>query len=98
MHIPDGMLDTKTWVSTWAISGGFIGYAVRWTRDRLTQQRIVLMAVMSALVFALQMLNFPVAGGTTGHFAGGAMCAIVFGPWPAVLVISAEASEQETPP
>ena len=67
MHIPDGMLDTKTWVSTWAISGGFIGYAVRWTRDRLSQQRIVLMAVMSALVFALQMLNFPVAGGTTGH-------------------------------
>jgi cobalt/nickel transport system permease protein len=89
MHIPDGMLDTKTWVSTWAISGGFIGYAVRWTRDRLSQQRIVLMAVMSALVFALQMLNFPVAGGTTGHFAGGAACAIILGPWPAVLVLSA---------
>ncbi len=89
MHIPDGMLETKTWVATWAMSGGFIGYAVRWTRDKLSQQRIVLMAVMSALVFALQMLNFPVAGGTTGHFAGGAACAIILGPWPAVLVLSA---------
>jgi cobalt/nickel transport system permease protein len=54
----------------------------------LDQQRIVLMAVMAALVFALQMLNFPVAGGTSGHFGGGAAAAIMLGPWPAVIVLT----------
>jgi cobalt/nickel transport system permease protein len=88
MHIPDGMLDTRTWVSTGIGSAGFVAYAVREVRRRLSEGRLVLMAVLAALVFALQMLNFPVAGGTSGHFAGGAAAAILLGPWPAVVIMT----------
>jgi len=88
MHIPDGMLSTPVVAVTGVSSAGFVGYAVSWVRTRLTQQRTVLMAVMAALIFALQMLNFPVAGGTSGHFAGGAVAAIVLGTWPAVIVMT----------
>lgn len=88
MHIPDGMLDTRTWVTTAAGSAGFVAYAVREVRRRLSEGRLVLMAVLAALIFALQMLNFPVAGGTSGHFAGGAAAAILLGPWPAVVIIT----------
>lgn len=87
MHIPDGMMSTQVVAATGAASAGFVGYAVAWVR-KLDQQRIVLMAVMAALVFALQMLNFPVAGGTSGHFGGGAAAAIMLGPWPAVIVLT----------
>ncbi len=88
MHIPDGMLSNATVAVTGATSAGFVGYATAWVRKHLGQERIVLMAVMAALIFALQMLNFPVAGGTSGHFAGGALAAIVLGPWPAVIVMT----------
>lgn len=88
MHIPDGMLETRTWVSCWAAATGLLAYAIRWVRRHVSQQRVVLMAVMAALVFALQMLNFPVAGGTSGHFAGGAAAAILLGPWPAMIVLT----------
>ena len=88
MHIPDGMLDTRTWVATAAGSAGFVAYAVREVRRRLSEGRLVLMSVLAALIFALQMLNFPVAGGTSGHFAGGAAAAILLGPWPAVVIMT----------
>ena len=88
MHIPDGMLETRTWASAWVASGSAIAYASRYVRRRTDDARLVLMSVLAALVFALQMLNFPVAGGTSGHFAGGAALAIVIGPWPAVLVMT----------
>lgn len=88
MHIPDGMLSTQVVAATGAGATGFVAYAVAWTRKHLDQRRVVLMAVLAALVFALQMLNFPVAGGTSGHFAGGAAVAILLGPWPAVIVMT----------
>jgi cobalt/nickel transport system permease protein len=89
VHIPDGMLEARTWIPAWLGSAGVIGYAVREVRRRLSDGTIVMMAVMAALIFALQMLNFPVAGGTSGHFAGGAAAAIVLGLWPAMLVMAA---------
>ncbi|MGB4594148.1 MAG: energy-coupling factor ABC transporter permease [Coriobacteriia bacterium] len=89
MHIPDGMLDTKTWVSSWIGSAGALAYASAQVRKQLQDNKVVLMAVLAALVFALQMLNFPVAGGTSGHFAGGAAVAIILGPWPAMIVMTA---------
>lgn len=88
MHIPDGMLSTQVVAATGATSAGFVGYAVAWAKKHLDPRRIVLMAVMAALVFALQMLNFPVGIGTSGHFAGGAMAAIMLGAWPAVIVLT----------
>lgn len=81
MHIPDGMLDTKTWVTAWLGSAGAVGYALRRLRQTAEDGRVVLMAVLAALVFAMQMLNFPVGVGTSGHFTGGAAAAIVLGPW-----------------
>lgn len=89
MHIPDGMLNTTTWVTAWAGSAAAVGLGVRRVRQTMSESRLVLMAVLAALVFALQMLNFPVAGGTSGHFSGGAAAAIILGPWPAVLVMTA---------
>ena len=89
MHIPDGMLDTKTWVTCWAGAAGAIGYSSAWIRKHFDQSRIVLMAVLAALIFALQMLNFPVAGGTSGHFGGGVLAGIILGPWPAAMVMTA---------
>lgn len=87
MHIPDGMLSNQVAAAAGAVSVGFVGYAVRWVK-RLDPRRVVLMAVMAALVFALQMLNFPVAGGTSGHFAGGAAAGILLGAWPAMIVMT----------
>lgn len=88
MHIPDGMLDTKTWATAWVGSAGALTYAARRVRQSANDSRLVLMSVIAALVFALQMLNFPVAGGTSGHFAGGAAAAILLGPWQALLVMA----------
>lgn len=88
MHIPDGMLSTPVAVVSGATSAGFVGYAVAWTKRNLSEHRTVLMSVMSALVFALQMLNFPIAPGISGHFSGGAAVAILLGPWPAVIVMT----------
>lgn len=88
MHIPDGMLDTRTVAIGWIAAVPAVGHAVRVVRRRVPESRIVLLAVLAALIFALQMLNFYVAGGTTGHFAGGALAAILLGPWPAVIVLT----------
>ena len=68
---------------------GLIAYAIAWIKRRLSEQKIVLMAVLGALIFALQMLNFPVAGGTSGHFLGATLAAITVGFWPAVIVMAA---------
>ena len=89
MHIPDGMLEARTWIPAWLGSAGVLAYGIRRIRQTLSDGTIVMMAVMAALIFALQMLNFPVAGGTSGHFAGGAAAAIVLGLWPAMLVVAA---------
>ena len=88
MHIPDGMLSTPTWAASWVGAAGMLGWAVREVRRRFSDARLVLMAVLASLIFALQMLNFPVAGGTSGHFTGGAAAAIVLGPWPAVVILT----------
>ncbi|HSQ22359.1 MAG TPA: energy-coupling factor ABC transporter permease, partial [Coriobacteriia bacterium] len=94
MHIPDGMLEARTWIPAWLGSAGVLAYAIRRVRQTLTDGGIVMMAVLAALIFALQMLNFPVAGGTSGHFAGGAAAAIVVGLWPAMLVMAAVVTVQ----
>jgi cobalt/nickel transport system permease protein len=54
----------------------------------LGERQIPLMGILAAFVFAAQMINFPVAGGTSGHLLGGALVAILLGPWAAVLVMT----------
>jgi cobalt/nickel transport system permease protein len=88
MHIPDGFLDTKTWVSLYLVSAGAISISVGRANRQLEDKRIPLMGVTAAFVFVAQMLNFPVPGGTSGHFVGAALIAILLGPWAALLVIT----------
>ena len=88
MHIPDGMLDTKTFSTLCVGAAAGVGYAGYWVRKNFDSSKIVLMAVMAALIFALQMLNFPIAGGTSGHFTGGALVGIMLGAWPGAIVMT----------
>lgn len=88
MHIPDGFLDTKTWVSFWAVSFGFISISVKKAKEELKEKTIPLMGVLGAFIFAAQMLNFPVLNGTSGHFVGGVLAGIVLGPFAGFIVMS----------
>ncbi len=88
MHIPDGFLDTKSAVAAWGVSSAGLGFALRRAR-RMPAGRVPLMGLTAAFVFAAQMLNFPVAGGTSGHLVGAVLVAALLGPSAAVIVISA---------
>lgn len=88
MHIPDGFLAMNTWLPTWLISVAGIGYSIKVASRKLKERFVPLMGVMSAFIFAAQMLNFPVAGGTSGHLLGGVLAAILLGPFSAAIVIS----------
>jgi cobalt/nickel transport system permease protein len=89
MHIPDGFLTLAVSLICWAITISLLSIAIRKTNQTLGEKRAPLMGVMAAFIFAAQMLNFPVAGGTSGHLLGGALAAIVLGPWAAMLVMTA---------
>lgn len=88
MHIPDGFLDTKTWIGMGGISTIFISIAVRKANRKISEKHIPLFGVMAAFVFASQMFNFPVGGGTSGHFLGATLIAILLGPWASVLIMT----------
>lgn len=94
MHIPDGFLDTKTWVTLSVVSGLSVGLAIKktsnitYTEDKSGEKQIPMMGVIAAFVFAAQMLNFPVAGGTSGHFMGGVLAAILLGPFSGLLIMA----------
>ena len=89
MHIPDGFLDPKTAVTTGVLAAAGLGVALRQARLHLPARRVPLLGLSAAFVFAAQMLNFPVAGGTSGHLIGGVLTAALLGPSAAVIVISA---------
>jgi cobalt/nickel transport system permease protein len=88
LHIPDGFLSLGVSLVCWVLAVAAIAYALRQTRGQLGSQQIPLMGVLAAFIFAAQAINFPVAGGTSGHLLGGALAAILLGPWAAVLVMT----------
>src|SRR6185369_14245592 len=88
MHIPDGFLDTRTAATTAAISVCGLGFALRRVRLTLPPRRVPLLGLAAAFVFAAQMINFPVAGGTSGHLIGATLTAVLLGPSAAIVVIS----------
>lgn len=94
LHIPDGFLSLVVSVVCWVITVIVIGTAISRTNKSLGEKQIPLMGVMAAFIFAAQMINFPVAGGTSGHLLGGALAAIVLGPWAGMLVMTAVISVQ----
>ncbi len=88
MHIPDGFLNAQTWIPAWIVSAGGIGLALRKAAQLVKERFIPLMGVMAAFIFAAQMLNFPVMGGTSGHFLGGVLAAVMLGPYAGAVVIA----------
>lgn len=88
MHIPDGFLDIKTCVATAVASGVALSYSVKRSSELLDERQLPTLGIMSAFIFAAQMVNFPVAGGTSGHLLGAALATVLLGPWSASLVIA----------
>ncbi|MDI6631887.1 MAG: energy-coupling factor ABC transporter permease [Thermoanaerobacteraceae bacterium] len=88
MHIPDGFLDPKTWIGCSAITVAMLSAAVRRTKEKLAEKQVPLMGVMAAFIFAAQMINFPIIGGTSGHLVGGVLAAVLFGPFSASIIMT----------
>ncbi len=80
MHVPDGFLDAPTSVATGVVAAVGIGIALRGARRELDDRTAPLAGLVATFVFATQMLNFPVASGTSGHLLGGALAAVLVGP------------------
>jgi cobalt/nickel transport system permease protein len=87
MHIPDGFVSAPINVATFAISAAALGISVAKAKNDLDERTTPLLGVTAAFVFAAQMLNFPVAGGTSGHFLGAVLAGILLGPFNACLVL-----------
>ncbi len=88
MHIPDGFLSANTLIPAWVVSIGGISYCIKKASLALKDKMIPLMGIMAAFVFAAQMLNFPVIGGTSGHLLGGVFAAVMLGPYMGAIVIT----------
>jgi cobalt/nickel transport system permease protein len=80
MHIPDGFLTNRLAVSLDVVSGASVFYAARQVKMDISGRMVPIMGVLAAFVFAAQMLNFPILGGTSGHLIGGSLLAILLGP------------------
>ena len=88
MHIPDGFLDGPTSLGAAGVAVTGLGVSVRKAADALDDRRAPLAGLVAAFVFAVQMLNFPVANGTSGHLLGAVLAAVLVGPWAAVICIA----------
>jgi cobalt/nickel transport system permease protein len=88
MHIPDGFLSVLVSIILWGMSIIAIGYALRRVGQDLGERQVPVMGVLAAAIFAGQMLNFTVAGGTSGHLLGAALATILLGPWAAIIVMT----------
>ena len=88
MHIPDGFLSPPVWGGLTALSGVGLALCVRSASRDLQDEQVPLMGVMGAFVFAAQMINFPVAAGTSGHLVGGVLLAVLLGPAAACVVMA----------
>ncbi|AZR72613.1 cobalamin biosynthesis protein CbiM [Anoxybacter fermentans] len=88
MHIPDGFLDVKTCVSTYLAVGGSFGFGLKRMKANFKEEQIPLLGLLGAFIFAAQMINLPIAAGTSGHLLGGVLAMLVVGPWAASLIIT----------
>lgn len=88
MHIPDGFLSPEVWIPATVISAGALSFSLRKSNKLLLDKSIPRIGVISAFIFAAQMINFPVAGGTSGHLLGAALAVALLGPWLASVSLS----------
>mgnify|MGYP001334523588 CR=1 FL=1 len=88
MHVPDGFINAPVSAATGLISLGTIWAYIRSAKNLVADRLIALTGMMSALIFVLQMINFPIAAGTSGHLLGGALAVIVLGPSLGIICIA----------
>ncbi len=88
MHVPDGFLDAPTSVATGVVAATALGVALRKARGELDDRTAPMAGLVATFVFAAQMVNFPVGLGTSGHLLGGALAAVLVGPWTGLLAVS----------
>ncbi|GII79754.1 hypothetical protein Sru01_47360 [Sphaerisporangium rufum] len=88
MHVPDGFFNAPVSVAAGAVAAGGLGLCLRGARRELDDRTAPMAGLVAAFVFAAQMLNFPVAAGTSGHLLGGTLAAVLVGPYTAVLCVA----------
>lgn len=88
MHVPDGFLDAPTSVTTGVVAAAAVAVALRGARRELDDRTAPMAGLVAAFVFAAQMLNFPVGAGTSGHLLGGALAAVLVGPYTGALCLA----------
>ena len=88
MHIPDGFVAIPINAAMFALSGAACGWAARKSRQELEERQAPLLGVTAAFIFAAQMLNFPIAAGTSGHFLGAGLAFVLLGPWNSCLIMA----------
>lgn len=88
MHVPDGFLDVPTSLVTAGVAAASVAIALRGARREVDDRIAPLAGLVATFVFATQMLNFPVAGGTSGHLMGGALAAVLVGPYTGLLCLT----------
>lgn len=88
MHVPDGFLDLPTSAATGVVAVAGVALALRGARKELDDRTAPLAGLVAVFVFAGQMINFPVGAGTSGHLLGGALAALLVGPWTATLCVT----------
>jgi len=88
VHIPDGFINAPTSLAAGAAAAGGIGVSLRRAARTLQERQAPLAGLVAAYIFAVQMLNFPVAAGTSGHLLGGALAAVLVGPWAGALCVA----------
>ena len=89
MHIADGLLSTEVCIATGVISAGFVGYGIRQLNQSIATKTVPLTGMVAAIIFASQMINFPLIGApVSGHLLGGVLAAVILGPWAGLLAIT----------
>lgn len=88
LHIPDGFLSPPILGITWVASIALIALALKFVEADYQDRTVPLMGVCAAFIFAAQMINFPIPGGTSGHLLGGTLAGVLLGPWAGSLVMS----------
>ena len=88
LHIPDGFLSGGVAAVCGVLAIAAVAYGLRVANVELDEARVPMLGVLAAFIFATQMLNFPIAGGTSGHLLGATLAAVLLGPWIACLVMA----------
>ncbi|MDJ0507787.1 MAG: energy-coupling factor ABC transporter permease [Crocosphaera sp.] len=88
LHIPDGFLSPSVSLFCWIITLVLIAVSLKRVQKNYQERTVPLMGVCAAFIFAAQMINFPIPGGTSGHLVGGTLAGILLGPWAGTLVVS----------